>query len=193
MTMGVAIVPKKNFRRHGIDASKQRAEYIRSVFEGPTPERLAKAQGFFVVGDDQQGTKIHRMRDDTLERLVARKILTGSEYAALQKYHHHWHMAGLEMGIGTVDLNRVFSSDPGSMSGMAKTEGQAHHRKQWREARDEIGHRAGIVVDNVVCAGVNLEYAGGQVGWTSKPQAIAAATEILRDAGCRLAKLWGIG
>lgn len=190
------MIVTRNIRKVGIAATKRgkpNPEYIRSVFEGPTPERLQKAQGFYQVGDDQQGTRIHRMRDDTLERLVARNQLTGTEYAALQKYHHHWHRAGLEMGLGSVDLNRVFSSDPGSMSGMAKTEGQAHHRKQWREAREHIGHRPGIVVDNVVCAGTNLEVAGFAIGWNSKPQAIAVATEMLKDAGYRLAKLWGIG
>lgn len=39
----------------------------------------------------------------------------------------------------------------------------------------------------------SLEIAGYALGWPSKPQAIAAASEILRDAGHRLAKLWGIG
>ncbi len=194
---GVAAVKGKNIRRTGIPASKKgtpNPEYARSIIEGiPTPERLAKAQGHFVVGDDQQGTKIVRMRDDTLERLLARNILTGAEYAALQKYHLHWHRAGLEMGVGSVDLNRVFSSDPGSMSGMAKTEGQAHHRKQWREARELIGHKAGIVVDNVVCAGWNLETAGHTIGHRSPYRARLAATEIIKDASYRLARLWGIG
>jgi len=160
---------------------------------GPTMERIAKAEGFFTVGDDQQGGKIHTMRDDPVSRMFARNVITGAEYSALQKYHHHWHHAGLEMGVGTVDLNRIFSSDPGSMSGMAKTEAQAHHRKQWRDARAALGHRTGVVVDNVVCAGHTLQSAGIMIGWHSKPQAIAAATEMLRDAGYRLAKLWGIG
>jgi hypothetical protein len=187
----------KNIRRTGIPASKKgkpNPEYVRSIIDGiPTPERLAKAQGFFVVGDDKQGTRITRMRDDTLERLVARKILSGSEYAALQKYHIHWHRAGLESCIGSADLNRVFSSDPGSMSGMAKTEGQAHHRRQWREAREAIGHRSGIVVDNVVSAGWNLESAGHTIGYQSPYRARRATTELLRDAGYRLSRLWGIG
>lgn len=163
------------------------------ILEGPTAQRLAKAEGNFTVGDDKQGGKIHTMRDDPLARMFARQAISGPEYAALQKYHHHWHYAGLEAGMGSVDLNRVFSSDPGSMSGMAKSEAQAHHRKQWREARYCLGLRVGIVVDNVVCAGHTLETAGFSVGWTNKPQAIAAATEMLRDAGYRLARLWGIG
>lgn len=192
-----AAMTNRNIRRTGIPASKKgkpNPEYARSVIDGiPTAERLAKAQGFFVVGDDKQGTKIVRMRDDVLERLLARHILTGAEYAALQKYHLHWHRAGLEATTGSVDLNRVFSSDPGSMSGMAKTEGQAHHRKQWREARELIGHRAGIVVDNVVCAGWNLETAGHSIGFASPYRARQAAVGYIKDASHRLTRLWGIG
>jgi hypothetical protein len=188
---GVAVA-KKNIRRTGIPATikgKPNPAYP----DGPTYQRLNKADGFYTVGDDKQGSKIHTMRDDPLGRMFARSAISGSEYAALQKYHHHWYHAGLEMGVGTVDLNRVYSSDPASLSGMAKTEAQAHHRKQWRDARAALGHRVGIVVDNVVCAGHTLEAAGFSVGWASKPQAIAAATEMLRDAGHRLAKMWGIG
>jgi hypothetical protein len=187
----------RNIRRTGIPATKKgkpNPEYARSVIDGlPTAERLAKSEGFYHVGDDQQGTKIVRMRDDTLERLLARQILSGVEYAALQKYHLHWHRAGLEAAIGSVDLNRIFSSDPGSMSGMAKTEGQAHHRHQWREARELIGHRAGIVVDNVVCAGWNLETAGHSIGFASPYRARQAARDMLKYAGYRLSRLWGIG
>lgn len=186
----------KNIRRVGIRASKNgrsNPSYVAAVAIGPTSERISKAEGHFTVGDDQQGGKIHTMRDDPLGRMFARASITGAEYAALQKYHHHWYHAGLEMGMGSMDLNRVFASDPGSMSGMAKTEGQAHHRQQWRAARAALGHRVGVVVDNVVCAGHTLETAGFSIGWRSKPQAIAAATEMMREAGYRLAALWGIG
>lgn len=180
----------KNIRRTGIPATKHgkpNEEY------GPTVERLLKSGGHFTVGDNQQGSKIHTMRDQPLDRMFARNAITGAEYAALQKYHHHWHRAGLEMSLVSADLNRVFASDPASLSGMAKTEAQAHHRKQYRDARAALGHHTGIVVDNVVCAGHSMEVAGFSIGWTNKPQAIAAATERLRDAGYRLAKLWGIG
>jgi hypothetical protein len=185
---------KRDIRRTGIPASKggvPNPRYAESI--GPTAQRLEKSEGFYTIGDDQQGHKTHTMRDEPLARMFARRAISGVEYAALQKYHHHWYHAGLEMGVGSVDLNRIFSSDPGSLSGMAKTEAQAHHRNQWRDARALLGHRVGIVVDSVACAGNSLEVAGFGVGWRSKPQAIAAATEMLRDGGYRLARLWGIG
>lgn len=185
-----AQVIKRDPRRTGTQASRKgvpNPEY------GPTVERLLKAAGGYTVGDDKQGGKIHTMRDQPLDRMFARQAISGVEYAALQKYHHHWHHAGLEMSLVSADLNRIFASDPASLSGMAKTEAQAHHRKQWRDARAVLGNRAAVVVDSVVCAGNSLEAAGYGVGWRSKPQAIAAATEMLRDGGYRLSRLWGIG
>jgi predicted Zn-dependent peptidase len=158
-----------------------------------TPERLMRSIGEIDVGDDKQGNRIYTFKDSPLQRMFSRKAIDPTEYTALQKYFHHWYHGGLLPGVGSVDLNRVFASDPGLASGMAKSERQAHHRQQYRAARAEIGHRAGVVVDNVVCHENSLEVGGFSIGWTNKPQAIAAATEMLRDAGCRLAKLWGIG
>jgi len=180
-----------NALTRGIKGKPAKVEF--REISGPTPERLVKTDGFYVVGDDKQGAKIITIRDTPLDRMFNRNAIGGSEYAALQKYKHHFHHAGLEPSLGSLDLDRVFSSDPGSMSGMAKTERQVHHRRQYREARALLGHRPGIVVDNVVCFELALEAAGYSIGWTNKPQAIAAATEMLRDAGYRLARLWGIG
>lgn len=169
---------------------------------GPTRQRLAAAQGHVSIGDDKQGTRIYHFHDAPLDRLYSRLTRrAGShqeqqlrkEYVALLKYRGHWFSAGLECALGSADLNRVFASDPGSMSGMAKTERQAHHRQEYRAARATIGHKPGIVVDNVVCAEWPLHIAGHSIGYDSPYRARAAATEILRDAGYRLAKLWGIG
>jgi hypothetical protein len=150
----------------------------------PTKERTEKAdyQGHHEGGDSRAGTRVIRLRD-TIDRLFDRESLTGTEYAALQKYKHHWVSAGLEGSPGSVDLNRVFSADPGSMSGMAKSEAQAHHRQQFRKGKEAIGGRQSIVVDRVVLEDWTLDSAGCCLGWRSKPQAIAAATEMLRDAG----------
>lgn len=166
---------------------------VESRHIGPTPERLAKAGEDIAQVFDNDGRKIISMRDAPLDRMLSRHAIDPVEYTALQRFKHHWHHAGLTPGVGSVDPNRVFSSDPTNFSGMAKSERQAHHRQQWREACEILGHRSRIIVDNVVCAENSLEVAGYAIGWQSKPQAIAAASEILRDAGYRLAKLWGIG
>lgn len=190
----------RNIRRTGVAVTikgKPNAAY------GPTAERLAKAQGHVSVGDDKQGTRIYHFHDNPLDRMYGRLTRQAKgasaeaglrlEYLALTKYRHHWHAAGLQSTIGSAELDRVFASDPTSMSGMAKTESQAHHRRQYREAVEHIGWKPHIVVDNVVCAGTSIEQAGWAIAsFTSRTSARDGAEIILRESGRKLAKLWGI-
>lgn len=182
-----------NIRRTGVAATKNgqpNPDYAAAI--GPTIERKRHSEGFFEIGGVERSCQKYTMQDSPLERLRARNRIGGMEYAALRKYAHHWYHGGLLSSVGSVDLDRVHASDPGSMSGMAKSEGQAHHRSEYRRAREIIGHRPGIVVDNVVCAEWTLEVAGYSIGYSSPYRARAAAAEILRDAGYRLGKLWGL-
>ncbi len=176
-----------------IDRDKERLER-RSVDDhrGTTPERVQKAAGAFTIGDDKQGGKTWTMMDSPLERLFAQDRLSKSEYDGLVKYRIHWFRAGLQPSLGSVDLNRIFASDPSNFSGMAKSEAQVFHRQKWREACDLLGHRATIVIDNVVCAEQSALSAGICIGWNNRPQAEAAAITVLRDAGYRLARHWGL-
>jgi hypothetical protein len=166
---------------------------LRSPDGAPTRERLAKADGHVEVGDDGQGARIYTLRDAPLERLNSRGGIEPREYSALMKFKAHWVQAGLQPSLGGIDLARVFAADPGSFSGMAKTERQVFHRQRYREAVQHIGLRAALVVERVVCAEQTLEMAGLALNWRTPAQARAAATELLRDAGARLAVLWGIG
>lgn len=178
---------------------------------GPTAERLARADNHFHVGDDKQGGKIFQLCDNPMDRLYSRLTRSASsheentlrrEYAALLEYRRAWHSAGLEPSVGSVDLNRIFASDASNMSGMAKTERQYYHRQKYREARSIIGHRHGIILDNVVCCEWSLEIAGYSVGYGSyrgkdrksygSPyRAREEATKLLREAAIRLAVHWG--
>jgi len=159
----------------------------------PSSERVQKAGSAFNIGDDKQGGKTWTMMDSPLERLYAQQKLSKLEYDGLVKYRIHWHHAGLQPSMGSVDLNRVFASDPSNFSGMAKSERQVFHRQKYREASEMLGHRARIVVENVVCAEQATVMAGFSIGWKNRPQAEAAAVEILRDSGYRLAREWGMG
>ena len=174
-------------------AKLRKPQVVFRAVEGPTAERRRHAQGFYEVSGEDRSSQKYTMQDSPLDRLRARDAIPALEYSALKKYGHHFYHGGLQPSLSSVDLDRIFASDPGSMSGMAKSEGQAHHRLQYRRARAILGHRPGIVVDNVVCCELTLEVAGYAIGWTNRPQAVAAATEILRDSGYRLAKFWGIG
>lgn len=159
----------------------------------PTPERMAKAGEAYTLGDDGMGGKKYTMVDTPLERMQARGALDPKEYSALMKFKQHWHHAGLAPSVASMDLNRVFAADPSSASGMARTEQQAFHRQRYRESVRHIGLRASLVVERVVCHEQTLEMAGLALNWRTPAQARAAATELLRDAGYRLAQLWGIG
>lgn len=175
---------------------------VDTLMHGPTPERLRHAEGAYVVGGDERTAKVHHMLDGPLEKLYARLGKAGGtrdseelavEYAALAKYRYFWASAGLEPSLPSVDLGRIFASDPSSFSGMAKSERQAHCRGEYRRAVQALGMRQSRIVDMVVCAEMPLEIAGKTLGWDNAPQGRAGATEILRDAGSRLAALWGIG
>lgn len=196
----------KNIRRVGVVATKRgqsNPEYVRSVFDGPTAERIAKAAGSLTIGDDKRGTRVYHFHDAPLERLYSRlarqakrrdeEETVRAEYAALMKYRIHWHNSGLEIPISSVDLNRVFASEPSLMSGMPKTARQAHHRRQYREARELLGWKPHIVVENVICAETSLEVAGWSIGsFTSRTSARDGAEHILRESARKLAKHWGI-
>lgn len=160
----------------------------------PTPERMKKddAALHVVGGSEREGRRVIRLTAP-IERMRERSVLTGREWAGLDKYRTHWTLAGKEPTINSVDPNRVFAPNPSQRAGMAMGAPQLHHAQQFESGRKELGNRTAIVVDRIVLEDWTLESAGYTLGWRSKPQAIAAATEMLREAGYRLSKLWGLG
>ena len=170
---------------------------------GPTPERLAKSGGDFVIGNDpQRSARVYTFRDGSLERLkdrgkLANKFSRGGgevepRYEALMKFRHHWRCAGMEPSYGNFDLNKVFASENSGFTGLAKTEAQAFHVGQYRSAVREIGLKSSFVVECVVCADDTLERAGVKLGYNNRNAAVAAATECIQRAADQLAELWGI-
>ena len=159
---------------------------------GPTPERLAKAGEDVIRTVGAEGDRVVVMRDAPLDRMYSRHAIDPVEYQALQKLKLHWHCSGMPGAIRSADLNRVFAADLSAMSHMAASEAQAHHRHQWRRGYNLLTPRARIVVERVVCREQTIEHAGYAIGMTSKHRANAAASELLRDAGYRLATLWGM-
>ena len=187
----------KNIRRTGVPATikgKTNPEYIRSVFDGPTAERIAKAQGSFTIGDDKQGTRLYHFHDAPLDRLYGRLARQSrgrheeddirSEYAALLKFRHHWHSSGLETSPKSVDLDRVYCADPANMSAMAKSENQAFHRQMHRKASEIVGHATSILLDNFVCYEWDRGIASGMSPFLFR--------KAIREAARKLVKHWGI-
>jgi hypothetical protein len=197
---GATAVAKIN-RRAGIPATikgRPNPDHPRTLEGVPTPERLAKSGRHFHVGE---GTRVYQFCDAPLDRIYSRLLksnrtehdLLRMEYAALQKFRLHWHRAGKESTTASVDLNGIFASDPSHRQGMPMAESQVHHNKQWRSAREFLGHKPQIVVENIVCAETSLEMAGWAIGsFTSRTSARDGAERILRESARKLAKLWGI-
>jgi hypothetical protein len=156
----------------------------------PTPERIKRSEGFFIIGGDRRAGRRFTMRDDPLGRALVRQIISDEEYYSLKKYALHWFAGGLGGHLGSVDLNRVLAFDPGSMSGLAKSEAQADHRRLYQAARLQIGTRPAFVADQVACFETALHRVGHLLGYHSPFHAREKATEILRDAGGRLATFW---
>jgi hypothetical protein len=155
----------------------------------PTPERMRRAGPDVERGHSGQIT----MRDAPLERAFARNAITAEQYSAGQKYRHHWYHAGLAGHLESVDLNRVLAIDLGAYAGMAKTENQVFHRQRYREAVQAAGKIGSHVLEWAVCREVALEQVGQALGWSSRPQAYAAALERMKAALDELCQLWGIG
>lgn len=164
----------------------------RSSRPGPTPERIAKANDHFTIGNDQAGGSIYTFQDDVLERIRKRRVIDSRQYAAICKFRHHWHHGGLEPTVGSVDLNRVFAPDFASFSGMAKSERQVFHRQQYREAVRKLGMRLSNVLEKIACMDCKVEDVGRQLGWSHPLQARASASEMLITGGDILADLWKI-
>ena len=157
---------------------------------GPTPERLRHAGEFFTVAGRARSSRKITMQDDALGKALMRRNVSPPEYSALRKYALHWLAGGLQGHLNSIDLNRVLAFDPGAMTGLAKTERQADHRRLYHLARACIGHRPAFVADHIACFDFTLAAVGIMLGYRSRWHGRAKAVEILSDAGYRLGKLW---
>jgi hypothetical protein len=155
----------------------------------PTPERMRRAGADFQRGDSGQIT----LADNPFDRAVARGHVTQEQYSAGQKFRHHWYHAGLSDRLASIDHSRVFATDLAAFSAMARSEGQVFHRQRYREAVQTIGKIGSHVLDWVICRELAFEQVGYGLGWSSRPQAHAAAVERMKMALDELCRLWGIG
>jgi hypothetical protein len=167
---------------------------------GPTPERLAKAGEAFTVGHHG----IITIRNSPLEWMERqwqngqianvpehkRRGLRPELYDTGVKYRHHWHFSGMLPKCGSVDLNRIFGGIGGNV-GMPSSENQAHHRRQYRKAQEEVGLIVGSVLDNVICLEFSLVDAGRLCGWRDEETARHKAEAHVREGLEKLRKLWG--
>ena len=161
---------------------------------GPTAERLSKAQGDFVVGDDKQGTKVYHFLDTPLARFYKRLGAEDKsdaatdqirhEFVALMKYRDHWYYSGLEARVGGIDMDRVQTS-AGALSG---GERQAHHMHVYKKAVAMLGMWPSHVVEHIVCLDRPISQCSA-FGIAISPHIFR---KMLRDAARKLVEFWKI-
>jgi hypothetical protein len=161
---------------------------------GPTAERLAKAQGDFVVGDDKQGTKVYHFLDTPLARFYKRLGAEDksdsatdqirSEFVALMKYAHHWNGARMDAKVGSATLDRVQNSSAGLEAGERYT----HHVIVYRNAAKLLGMWSSHVVEHIACLDRPISDCSAH-GVMISPYMFR---KILRKAARDLAQHWSI-
>ena len=161
---------------------------------GPTEERLEKSDGFYVVGDDQQGTKIYHFLDSHLARIYKRFGVSDKsedeqdqlrrEFVALVKYRDHWHYAGLEAKCGSANLDRVQSSK----SDMQSAEKFAHHVFAYRSAAKVLGMWSSHIVEHIACLDRPVAECSAY-GIAVSPYIFR---KMLRESAVKLADHWDI-
>jgi len=149
----------------------------------PTPERMAKASGFY----HQSATGPITVRDAPLERLEARGVIDSRLYNAATKYRHHWNGAGLQERYASLRMDGVFGGGVETI-----TDAMSHHRSVYEAAVRHLGMKQSSVVEDVCCRDMKLADVGFKLGWSNRPQAEAAAIELLKTSLDRLAYWWGV-
>lgn len=150
----------------------------------PTPERIAKAERYI----HRSATGPITVRDAPLEQLEADGRITERQYAAADKYRHHWHHAGMRERFSSLRMDGTFGG-----SNEHVTDNMMWHRAMYTKAVQALGMTASGVVEDIVCRDIRLVDVGRKrLGWGNDPQARAAAETLLKDALDRLADHWGI-
>ena len=143
--------------------------------------------------DERGPTPQHanKLRPSPINLAISKKQISRQQGVAAEKFYNHWYRAGLSENFGSVDLNRVFGGEGGG-AGMARTENQAFHRQRYRQAVQKIGLSGSRVLELVICREKSFEDTGRDMGWNNRPQAVAAAVQLCRDALDILCTEWGI-
>lgn len=154
-----------------------------------TKERRAK--GDVRITDALARSERKAQARSPLDRLKDSGKIDDALHQAGQKYAEHVHYAGLAGVARTADLLAT-GGGSGCTYGMAATEFQAHHRKEYRKAVQALGKWRASQFQAFVCGDCSLEKVGNLMGETNKHQAIAAAREMIIGKLHLLVDLWGM-
>lgn len=130
-----------------------------------------------------------RRREAPIVLAHSKSQITHAQFAAGQRFYEHWFKGGLCEHYGTPDMDRIYGT--GEATGMPKSELQAHHRRLFRGALEELQQRA-WVLERIICQEMPIPEVGHLLGWNTRNQAFAAAMESLRIGLDVLCARWGI-
>ena len=155
----------------------------------PTVERLKHAADF--EENDARGRK-HKVITilDPFAAAHRRGDFTDLQYGVGQKFHRHFHEGCVRGALASVSFDRVMGGAEYSL--MPKTEQEAHHRQQYRNAEKLLGMETTALLRWIICDGETFQEAGARLGWRDRCRAVAAAVERMRAALDQLQELWGI-
>jgi hypothetical protein len=201
-------------RKRKLKSKPIRVQYppMRSIVGvGATPERLLKSgietvcdlrsrrimavAGLNAIGKEDG---VVRANPSPLNWLASRGMLDADPERnrilkeAGERYYLHWFEGGLK-GIGAIDYGRVSGggSDPAYLT--PTSEKAAHHRREYRAARDRMGDWLARIADAVICEEMSLAEAGCAFGNHASAKTRAAiAGSILKGALTTLAQHFGM-
>lgn len=149
---------------------------------GPTPERLAKANGEFeeFTADQTEHWRAIRMLDNhVLEFLQSRRIISGDQYCAGAQFYDDWYTAGMAAS-GVIDPGRVIV-DGGKVDLVSDIKLEA--LGQWAKAVQAVGLVHSQILTDVLLVEETLENWGRRrFGYKNEKQAKQAATVAIKLA-----------
>jgi hypothetical protein len=152
----------------------------------PTTERLQHAGDAFEIGGvsgrGRGGTRIVRILDAPIERLLSERKLSDAQYEALRLMRVHWLLGNLAGNLQSVDLDRV----PQEQSNLASVERGLMHREAFYSGWELLNLLQKICVNSVVLIETPLAITGAGLGYASPYRGRLAVLGYLHDAADEL-------
>ena len=177
--------------------AKPKRERPPPEYSDPTPQRLAHAgsdihdswKDAVAQGQRPPPIRIITIRDHPLERMLARKAITQSQFDAGDKLRGYYERMLGRGRIGSIDWEAIYASDPSTRYGGFRPGPDA--QKFW----DAVGHLGRIpaaLVVSVACEGRTLESIAPDFGRHPGGYGLKVVGYQLGQHLNRLTVFWGL-
>jgi hypothetical protein len=177
--------------------AKPKRERPPPEYSDPTPQRLAHAgpdihdswKDAVAKGQRPPPIRIITVRDEPLERMLARKAISQSQFDAGDKLRGYYERMLGRGRIGSIDWEAIFASDPSTRYGGFRPGTDAF--KFW-EAVDYLGRVPAALVVSVACEGRTLESVAPDFGRRAAGTGLQVVGFQLGKHLNRLTVFWGL-